>query len=197
MDNLAFEIKRKLIHISSVVYILIYYFFEKFFSQKAALLTLSFILICFSFLEFLKMKYNYKIPFFHRFFRENEKDAFSGSIFLVIGVIIAFAIFEFNIAVTAILMMIFGDTASAIIGRCGNHKIRHLGVSWEGILSEFLVDLAVGFIFLNNIPIVLIMALTATFVEIALKPVDDNLAVPVVAGFAGQSLMIILRILHF
>jgi dolichol kinase len=37
------------------------------------------------------------------------------------------------------------------------------------------------------------MALTATFVETVLKPVDDNLAVPVVAGFAGQALMVILR----
>ena len=93
-------------------------------------------------------------------------------------------------------MMIFGDTASAIIGKFGNHKLKHLNCSWEGILSEFLVDIAVGFIFLNSIPIILIMALTATFIEVVLKAVDDNLAIPVVAGFAGQSLMIILRVFH-
>lgn len=196
MENLAFEIKRKLIHISSVVYILIYYFFEKLFSQKAALLTLAFILIFLSFLEFLKMKYNKKIPFFYHFYRENEEHSLSGSIYLIIGVIIAFGVFDFNIAVTAILMMIFGDTASALIGRYGNHKIKCFGVSWEGILSEFLVDIAVGFIFLNNIPVIFIMALTATIVEIALKPVDDNLGIPIAAGFAGQSLMIILRIFN-
>jgi dolichol kinase len=196
MENLAFEIKRKLIHISSVVYILIYYLFEKTFSPEAALMTLVFLLICLSFLEFLKVKYNKKIPFFHKLYRENEKYTFSGSIYLLIGVIIAFGVFEFNIAVTAILMMIFGDTASAIIGKFGNHKLKHLNCSWEGILSEFLVDIAVGFIFLNSIPIILIMALTATFIEVVLKAVDDNLAIPVVAGFAGQSLMIILRVFH-
>ena len=196
MENLAFEIRRKLIHLSSVAYILIYYFFEKIFSQKAALLTLVFLLICLSFLEFLKVKYNQKIPFFHKIYRDNERYTFSGSIYLIIGVIIAFGVFEFNIAVTAILMMIFGDTASALIGRIGSHKIKRLGISWEGILAEFLVDIAVGFIFLNNLPVILVMALTATFIEVVLKPVDDNLAIPVVAGFAGQSLMIILRIFH-
>ncbi len=195
MEDLIFEIKRKLIHISSVVYVLIYYFLDKFFSQKAALFTLAFILIFFSFLEFLRMRRGYKILFFHRFYRDSEKSSFSGSIYLLIGIIIAFAVFEFNIAVTAILMMIFGDTASALIGRYGNHRLKCLNVSWEGILAEFLVDIAAGFIFLNNIPVILTMALTATFVEIALKPVDDNLMVPVAAGFAGQSLIIILRIL--
>jgi dolichol kinase len=193
MEDLIFEIKRNLVHLSSVVYILIYYLVEKFFSQSTALLTLVFILILLSFLEFLKMRYNRQIPLFHHIYRDNERNTISGSIYLIIGVIIAFAIFDFNIAVTAILMMIFGDTASAIFGKIGNHKIDGFRASWEGIISEFLVDIAIGFIFLNNIPIIFIMALTATFVETVLKPVDDNLAVPVVAGFAGQALMVILR----
>jgi phytol kinase len=197
MDNnsLIFEIKRKLVHLSSAVYILIYYLVETFFSQRTALLTLVFFLILLSFLEFLKMKYNRKIPIFHLIYRDNEKNTLSGSIYLILGVIIAFAIFDFDIAVTAILMMIVGDTASAIMGKIGNHKIDGYRASWEGVISEFLIDIAIGFIFINNIPVIFIMALTATFVETVLKPVDDNLAVPVVAGFAGQALMIILR--HF
>jgi len=55
MEDLIFEIKRKLIHISSVVYILIYYLLDKYFSQRAALLTLTLILIVLAFLEFLKI----------------------------------------------------------------------------------------------------------------------------------------------
>ncbi len=192
MDNLVFEIKRKLVHISSIFYIIIYCLIKEFFSQSAAILVLVFILICLSFLEFLKMKFNKKIPFFHHLYRENERNTISGSIYLILGVIIAFSAFEFNIAVTAILMMIFGDTASAIIGKFGSHKIDHLRCSWEGIVAELVVDLAVGFIFLNNIIVILFMAIIATIVETLLKPVDDNLAIPVVAGFAGQALMMIL-----
>jgi dolichol kinase len=193
MGDLIFEIKRKLVHISSVVYILIYYLINKYFSQRAALLTLVLILIMLAFLEFLKMRYHHQIPLFHHLYRENERNTLSGSIYLMIGVIIAFAVFDFNIAVTAILMMIFGDTASAIMGIVGSHKIDGFRTSWEGALLEFVVDIAIGFIFLNNVWIILAMALTATFAEVVLKPVDDNLAVPIVAGFAGQALMIILK----
>jgi phytol kinase len=196
MEDLAFEIRRKLVHICSVVYILIYYFIDKFFSQRTALLTLSFILIVLSFLEFLKMKYNKQIPLFHKFYRENERYVLSGSIYLTIGVIIAFAIFDFNVAATAILMMIFGDAASAIIGRFGNYRVDGFKSTWEGVISEFLVDLALGFIFLNNIPVIFVMALVATFIETTLKPVDDNLSIPVAAGFAGQAMIIIFKILN-
>src|SRR5208283_2346613 len=188
MIDFLFELKRKLVHITSVIYIVLYYFISKYFSQRSAILFLIFILIMFCFFEFLRIRYERKIPFFHQFFRNNEKDTLSGSIYLLIGIIIAFSVFEFDIAVTAILMMIFGDTISALIGRMGNHVIHHLKVSWEGIISEFVVDIAVGFIFLNNVLIILIMALVATIVETLLKSIDDNLAIPVVAGFAGQSL---------
>ena len=192
MDNLVLEIKRKLVHISSVFYIIIYCLIKEFFSQQAAILSLVFILICLSFLEFLRMKFNKEIPFFHQLYRENERDTVSGSIYRLIGIIIAFSAFEFNIAVTAILMMIFGDTASAIIGRLGKHKIDHLSRSWEGIAAEFIVDLVVGFILLNNVAIIIFMALIATITETLLKPIDDNLAIPIVAGFAGQALMMLL-----
>ena len=194
MEDLIFEVKRKLVHISSVIYIFIYYIVNKLFDQQAALLTLAFILIVLAFFEFLKMKFNKQIPFFHHLYRDNEKGTISGSVYLLMGITLSLAIFDFKIAVTSSLMMIFGDSVSAVVGRLG-HKIDGLKTSWEGALSEFVIDMAVGFIFLTNIPIILIMAATATFVEIALKPIDDNLAVPLVSGFAGQAMMIILRVL--
>lgn len=196
MEDLIFEIKRKLVHVSSVIYILLYCIIKEEFSQRTAILSLILILIILSLIEFIKMRFNKKIPFFHKLYRENEKNNFSGSIFLVIGIIVAFSAFEFNIAITAIIMMIFGDTASAIVGRIGNHRIGHINVSVDSMIAEFFVDIAIGFIFLNNFPIILIMAFTATAVEILLKPVDDNLAVPVVAGFAGQALLMIMRIFN-
>lgn len=197
MENIIFELRRKLVHISSVIYIILYYFINEFFSHRTAIYSLVFILIALSFMEFLKMKYSKKIPFFHKLYRDNEKNTLSGSIFLLLGIIIAFSAFEFNIAITAILMMIFGDAASGLMTMIGNHKIEHLSTSWEGIIAEFLIDIAVGFIFLSNIPVIFLMALTATIVETLLKPVDDNLAVPIVSGFAGESLLILLRIFGF
>lgn len=195
MSDWIFELKRKLIHIASAAYIFIYYFLEKMFSHKTALFILAFGLVALAFMEFLKTRYNKKIPFFHHFYRENESHTISGSIYLLIGVVISFAVFDFNIAVTAILMMIVGDTASALIGRYGNHKLKCLNISWEGIIAELLVDIAVGFIFLNNVLVIFAMALTATVVEVALKPVDDNLGIPLAAGFIGQALTTLMRVL--
>lgn len=194
MEDFIFELKRKLVHVLSIVYIIVYSLLNELFSKRTALLTLVLILIILSFLEFLQMKYNRKIPIFHQFYRENERDSFSGSIYLLIGTIIAFAVFDFNIAVTAILMMFLGDTASALVGRLGKHRVDGIKVSVEGIIAEFLVNLAVGFIFLNSIPIIFIMALTATIAEVLLTPIDDNLAVPIVAGFAGQALLSLMNI---
>jgi len=195
MEDLAFEVKRKLFHTLAVIYIIFYYFANKFCGQRVAIFSLILILMSFAMLEFMQIKLGIKIPFFYRFYRESEKFTFSGNIYLMLGIILALALFDFNIAATAILMMIFGDTASSLIGRLGTHKVDGIKASWEGMIAEFLVNIAIGFIFLNNFWIILAMALSATIAEsLLLAPIDDNLSVPLVAGFAGQSLLEILRI---
>ena len=194
MEDLMFELKRKIVHIGTIVFLIAYYFIELYFSKRTALFTLILALVALSLLEFIQIKFSVKIPLFYRLYRKNERYVFSGSIYLLIGMIISLAVFDFNIAATAILMMVFGDSASAIIGRMGKHRIPGIKVSLEGIIAEFIVDLAVGFIFLNNIPVILFMAIAATLVESLLAPIDDNLAVPLVAGFAGQTLMYLMKI---
>lgn len=197
--KLSFEIKRKIVHAFSIIYIVIYYYVSQYFSHRAALLCLIFIFILLLFMEFIKIRYQMRIPIFQPIYREKEKYKISGSIYLILGTIIAFAVFDFEIAVTALLMMIFGDIASTIIGiSLGKHWIRNIpGVSWEGIIAEFIVDIAIGFIFLKNPIVILAMAFTATFIEAVLNYSNDNLAVPILSGFAGQSALIFLKIFEF
>lgn len=194
---MSFEIRRKIVHSFSILYIFIYFYVNKYFSHKTALLSLTLILILLLFIEFIKIKYQKKVPFFHPLYRESEKNGLSGSIYLIIGTIIAFAAFDFEIAVTALLMLIFGDMASALIGiSFGKHWLENIPQkSWEGIIAEFIVDIAVGLIFLKYLPVVLVMAFTATLIETVLTSSDDNMAVPALAGFAGQSTLLFLRIL--
>lgn len=196
-NNVKFEIKRKIFHFFSLIYILIYFYISKYFSPRAALLTLTFILILLFFIEFIKIKYDRSVPFFQFLYRKREKNNLSGSIFLLLGVIIAFAVFDFEIAVVAILMMIFGDMTAAIVGLTfGKHWLKNIPrASWEGIIAEFIVNLIVGIIFLPYFLVVLIMALTATFIETVLISSDDNLAVPVLAGFAGKASLVFFRII--
>jgi len=195
-ERLSFEIKRKIIHSFSVVYILIYYYVAKYFSHKTALLCLLFIFILLLFIEFVKIRYRKKIPLFEPIYREKEKYRISGSVYLVLGVIITFSVFDFEIAVVSLLMMIFGDMAATLVGMSlGKHWTRNIpGVAWEGIIAEFIVDVLVGFLFLKNAIAILAMALTATFIEAVLNSTDDNLAVPALSGFAGQSVLIFLKL---
>ena len=55
-----------------------------------------------------------------------------------------------------------------------------------------MVNLIVGFAVLinfTNVYVILVMALTATIVEIVVDELDDNLLVPLISGFIGQLIM--------
>jgi len=57
---------------------------------------------------------------------------------------------------------------------------------------NFVINLIVGLLLLSNIYIILIMAFTATIVETFVSELDDNLFVPLFAGFVGQLLFFLL-----
>lgn len=195
---MLFELKRKSVHLLSIIFILVYYYIQKFFSHQTAILTLVFIFISISFLEFVRLKLGKEFSFLNGLYREREKDKIPSSIYLLLGVIIAFSAFNFNIAVTALLMMMFGDLAAALFGiGLGRHWLNITPeVSWEGIIIEFLINFIIGIIILQNLIVVLMMALVATFIESVLTSIDDNLAVPVLAGFAGQVTLMMLGIFN-
>jgi len=103
------------------------------------------------------------------------------------------SLFDFDIAIAVILMTVLGDMAAAIFGIAfGKHWIKKLkDTAWEGIAAEFVVDLIIGYLIIGNWIIVIPMAAMATFVETIFPHVDDNLAIPVFAGFIGQALKLL------
>jgi dolichol kinase len=91
--------------------------------------------------------------------------------------------------------------------RFGKHWIKQLKKkAWEGVIAELVVDLIVGFLLLRTSlwwlkgvgfgqplwPAIIVMALTATFVETIISKLDDNLLIPVFAGFNGQIVLMII-----
>jgi dolichol kinase len=193
MENkFAFELKRKFVHLFSLVFVIVYAVALQFYNKQVALLTLLFILVLFLGIDYFRVKKKKKIPIFHVFWRKKEKDKLGGNVFFIIGTIIVFAVFDFKIALAALLMTTFGDMAGALVGiPFGKHKLKN-GKSWEGAVAQFVVDVVIGFFLLENLFIVIGMALVATWVETKLTHVDDNLAIPVLAGFAGMVLKMIL-----
>lgn len=193
MSKLAFEAKRKAIHVLGVGYILLYWIFLKIFSHTIALLVLLAAFITFIVIEFFRINEHRKIPIIHVLWREKEENSLGGQVYYILGIIIALAVFDFRVALAVILMTIFGDMAAAIFGIAfGKHWIKKLpDTAWEGIIAELIVDLIIGFIILGNWMVVIPMALMATFVETVFPHIDDNLAIPIFAGFIGQTLKLI------
>ncbi|MBU0466841.1 MAG: SEC59/DGK1/VTE5 family protein [Nanoarchaeota archaeon] len=201
------ELARKFVHFLSLFIILVYFLASDFFSEKIALIILVLILIILLEFEYLRIELGNKIPILSKIWsymrRKKEKDKLGGDIFFVIGAILVLAVFDLRIAIAAILMTTLGDLSAALIGKkFGKHPLLKTK-SWEGTIAEFIVNIIIGisvFIIYTGTSfanwqawtIILVMALTATFVETVVNKLDDNLLIPVFAGFNGQIAFLIL-----
>ena len=93
------------------------------------------------------------------------------------------AVFTKGVAILSLLYLLFGDTASTIIGiRWG--RVRFLkGKSVEGSLAFLITCLVIGFIFFKplNVPFVVMLvgAFSATVIEAVTIKLDDNFTVGV------------------
>ncbi len=190
--SLKRELQRKAVHATSVLIVVFCYFLPK----EAILLLLTLFLILFLEVEFVRLELRQKLPLFHKLYREKEAERLSGNVFFLIGALIAVSVFSKEVASAAILMTTFGDSAAAIFGK-------RFGRTWlpglkdravEGCTAEFVVDLLIGFVFLHSFLnswswlVILVMAGTATVVETVVSKIDDNLLIPLFAGFNAQIL---------
>jgi len=186
------EIGRKAIHITIIFVLGGYYLIEKAYGKPLALLCLAGLLILFFILEYLRLDLGLRLPFFEPFIRPKEQFKVYGVIYFLCGVIIALAVFDFKIALTAILMTTFGDMAAALIGQRFGKTLLYRNKTCQGCIAELIVNLAVGFIVLFglNIYLPIAMAFTATIVETLADELDDNILVPLFSGFVGQILFL-------
>jgi phytol kinase len=193
MSKLGFEAKRKFVHALGFAYVLIYWLALKLLGHQIAMLILLSVLITFITIEFFRIKEHMRIPVFHVLWRPKEENTLGGQVYFMLGIILALGLFEFKIALAVILMTVLGDMAAAIFGIAfGKNWIKSLPeTAWEGIIAEFIVDIAIGLFIIGDPIIAIPMALMATIVETIFPHVDDNLAIPVFAGFVGQGLKLI------
>lgn len=216
------ELGRKLIHLLSIVFVLLYFGVANFFGHKAGLLALAGLLIALLEIEYVRIELKAKLPIlsylWSRFRRRSEHQRVGGEIFFLLGAIIVFAVFDERIATVALLMTTFGDLTAALVGKYV-HNIwifEKKRKALEGALAQFLVDLLVGFLFLRTLvngkvwwltgftvfgsPLwvpILVMAFTATFVETCVSKIDDNLLIPLFSGFAGHAALVLLGYIVF
>lgn len=189
------EILRKFFHLYQLPMIVGYIVLRYYFSERIAVFAIVVVLVIILEYEFLRLDLNIKIPDPFGILRKHEKRGVSGMLFMVLSTIVVFTVFDFKIALTALLITVFGDLISALVGiRYGKHRIKN-GKSWEGFASGLVMNLIIAIIFLWEYPLVVAaMAIVGSVVEFRTYKLDDNLTVPIASAFAGHTVAFILGV---
>jgi len=185
--KVAREILRKLFHLYQVPVIFGYIVLKYQFSERVAIFTLVILLMIILEFEMLRLEWKIKFPDPFGIMRKSEKKNATGMLYMILATIVVFAVFDFRIALVALLLTVFGDLVSALVGiQYGKRKIKN-GKSWEGFGAGFISNIIVSMVFLWEFPIVgIAMALTASTVEFITYKMDDNLTVPIFSAFVGH-----------
>lgn len=198
-SNMRKEFLRKFIHLSGIWNIIGFMLISEFIGERAAFLVLTFVLLLFLELEYLRVEHQLMpIPPQLNIFRKKEKSHFAGHIYMTLAAIVCFAAFSRVIAATALSMTVIGDIAAAIVGtRFGKHKFIFSNKTFEGTFAGFAANIGVGYIFLSDVDerwiLLIVMAAVASLVEVFTQKLDDNLTVSIFAGAAGQLLLLLAR----
>lgn len=196
--NTIHEIGRKIIHITILFVLAAYFFIQNKFielgytailAKQVALLFVVAMLILFLVLEYFRLELGWKMPFFSQFIRPKEQNRMYGVIYFLSATIISLAVFDYKIALAALLMTTFGDMVAALLGKKYGTTLIYKNKTWVGFLGELITNLIVGFIILDSIYVILGMAFIATIVETMADELDDNLLIPLFSGFVGQIIL--------
>ncbi|MBI2656252.1 CTP--2,3-di-O-geranylgeranyl-sn-glycero-1-phosphate cytidyltransferase [Candidatus Woesearchaeota archaeon] len=196
--GLFHEIGRKIIHITILIVLAAYFVIQDslisagytaVLAKQVALLFLVALLIIFLILEYFRLELGWKMPFFSQFIRPKEQNKMYGVIYFLSATIISLAVFDYKIALAALLMTTFGDMVAALVGKKYGTTLIYRNKTWAGFLAELGINLIVGFLILDSIYVILGMALVATIVETLVDELDDNLLIPIFSGFAGQIIL--------
>ena len=192
------EIGRKIIHITILIVLAAYFLIQDslvgagytaVLAKQVALLFLVALLIIFLILEYFRLELGWKMPFFSQFIRPKEQNRMYGVIYFLSATIISLAVFNKEVALAALLMTTFGDMVAALVGKRYGTTLIYRNKTWVGFLGELVTNLVVGFALLDNIYVIIGMALTATIVETLVDELDDNLLIPIFSGFIGQVIL--------
>ncbi|MFX1411752.1 MAG: glycerol-3-phosphate acyltransferase [Promethearchaeota archaeon] len=125
-------------------------------------------------------------------FRKGEEKRLSSMTIFLISTFLTVLLFEIEIAITALIFLVFGDMFGKIFGLAyGRHKI--FEKSLEGTLAFYGCVLIFGYILFTSIDIPLIIlilgGIAAPLIELFPSGLNDNFTVPVISGavmFATQ-----------
>jgi dolichol kinase len=190
-SSLFRELVRKAFHLSSVFILVGYTLLLNYTSSRVAILAITGLLLLLLEIEYVRLEHRPRIAeAIDGFLRKHEKTQLSSAVFLVISIIISFAVFDYWVAFLALSMAVFGDLFAAIFGRAfGKTKI-YRNKTYVGTLAGLAANMIVGILTVPDLAVLFIpMAITASLFELFTRKMDDNLTVPLFAGFVGQMIV--------
>lgn len=195
-SSIIWELLRKTVHLSGLLIVVGYTLILHFFSDRVAILAMTALLLILLEIEYVRLEHRSRfVEVFDSMFRKHEKDNISGAVFLVVSCIICFAAFDYWIAVVALFMTVFGDLFASLFGKAFGKTVIYNSKTYIGTLAGLLANVAIGVLILPEVVwLVVTMGFVATFTELMTNKMDDNLTVPLFAGFAGQMLVYIMDV---
>lgn len=185
----SLELKRKILHILigiTALFLIIYSIVTPF---------IIFIILIMGILTSL-LSLKFKIPiisfFLDNFERQEDRNKLPGRgiIFAVVGSLLALQLFERNIALASIIILIFADPISHLVGKLFGKTRSFLDKrkNIEGHLAGAVISSLLAMFFVH--PILAIagslaaMLFESIIIEIQKIELDDNLIIPLAAGTA-------------
>ncbi|UCG37769.1 MAG: hypothetical protein JSV00_06055 [bacterium] len=123
------------------------------------------------------------------YMRPHERNGFTGFAPFTGGVFLAFLLFSREVAIAALVPLVFGDRAGLLVGK-GLGRVLFWGKSLEGCLGCFAASFAVYLllgrlwpeVFSFGWPLLLAASLVGTAAEALPRPLDDNFTIPLAVG---------------
>lgn len=180
------EIFRKLTNLFAIFIPIVYYFVPSSYAKIVLLfLTLGLLTI-----DLLRLKVNLLkdafVLLFGSFMRKHEIWSINGVTYLMLGALLSVLLFPKMIAIAAVSYVVVGDTFAAVFG-IPFGKIKLFKKSLVGSLAFFISSAAIALLLAHlpehlELKIALIGAGAATIIEALPWNIDDNFAVPLIAG---------------
>jgi dolichol kinase len=189
---------RKSLHLGLILPFVAYWYISAQTFTNAAIYARGFLavfVVGFLIYEYLRLDTRIWVPF-ASLVKPKEQYTNVDGLNLVLAAIVATALFEPIVSITAILIAIIGDTFSTVGGIYGTMKVfpnAENKTTWEGILLALIVNFVIAGSIWGFGIIPLILALSGVIIETFASKLDDNLAIPLGVGFIGQVIWLILE----
>lgn len=195
MPSVELELQRKTIHLIGLGVPIIYWLT----SRWITLLIVGVFLLGFAAFELYRWRHGIPLKeakdFVNPVMRPSERNGLGAHVYFTAGIFVVLFLYSIvtpalgalsygiggNIAIVAILMLVLGDGAAALVGM----KLGKTRITWnrtlEGSLALFVVAFSVALLVVS--PWVAVSgAIAAACAEYI--PINDNLSIPILAGFA-------------